>query len=390
MALILAIVSLAVGTAVNPITLARTQTVSAASSSPIVLAIVVIFQVMLIGFGIFLLIWKPHLHARVLALVFSLLLSLFCAEISFRFYLFGRQALSFSKMNSVNGTGTAGIIQPSRHPEIVYELRPGLDTSLKLARFKTNSQGLRDAEYSVAKPGNTFRVAVVGDSLTMPAGVEIEDAYHSLLERRLNRNRKGPRYEFINFGVGGYCLRQYAAVVVHKVAPYDPDLILMGFTANDHRIPRDVIFERTFRPRKPTYPFFGSFLLRRFHERLWPEIRVHFSRGPPWQAFNQSELEYVRKWFSSIADFSSRNQIPVVVAVLSNINLPADYLERLREIAEANKLHFLDVSREFVDLNRSDYMIYPIDYHPNDKAQVIFADRIHEHLWSQGLLPSPP
>ena len=47
-------------------------------------------------------------------------------------------------MNSVNGTGTAGIIQPSCYPEIVYELRPDLDTWLKLTRFRTNSQGLRD------------------------------------------------------------------------------------------------------------------------------------------------------------------------------------------------------------------------------------------------------
>ena len=227
---------------------------------------------------------------------------------------------------------------------------------------------------------------MVGDSLTMPAGVEIEDAYHSLLEARLNENGSGTRYEFINFGVGGYCLRQYAAVVVYKVARYDPDLILIGFTANDHRIPRNAIFERPFRPRKPTYPFFGSFLIRQLHDRLGHEMRMRFSRGPPWEAFNQVEMGYVRKWFSSVADFGRRNEIPVVVAVLGNIRLPTDYLEHLREIAEANRLHFLDVSREFEDLNRSDYMIYPIDNHPNDKAQLIFADRIYDHLSQQGLL----
>ncbi len=80
----------------------------------------------------------------------------------------------------------------------------------------------------------------------------------------------------------------------------------------------------------------------------------------------------------------------MVVAVLTNISLPAKYLEHLREIAEANKLHFLDVSRQFEDLNCLDYMIYPIDYHPNEKAQVIFADRIYDHLWAQSLLTGGP
>ena len=50
-------------------------------------------------------------------------------------------------------------------------------------------QGLRDQEYDLQKTKNTFRVVVVGDSYTMPAGVSIEDAYHTLLEEEIGTGK---------------------------------------------------------------------------------------------------------------------------------------------------------------------------------------------------------
>ena len=46
----------------------------------------------------------------------------------------------------------------------------------------------------------------------------------------------------------------------------------------------------------------------------------------------------------------------MVVAVLTNISLPAKYLEHSREIAEANKLHFLDVSVLEIDVLEVDIL----------------------------------
>ncbi len=380
--IILATLCLILGLLVNSTTLERTETMWNVRSDPVSSALVTVFQIAMIGCGVFLLIWRPRIDVRFLLLVSSLVLSFLVAETSFRLYVFGLDAFSPTKVNSV----ATRIVQPSRYREIGFELKPNLDTFYKLARFKTNSEGLQDQEYSITKPTNTFRVAVVGDSLTMPSGVALEAAYHSLLEERLNERPGGSQYELINFGVSGYSLRQYAAVIDLKVARYDPDLILIGFTSNDHQIPREAIFERPFNPPKPAYPFFGFLLFRHLYDEVRHQIRVRLSPRPQDQfPPNQAEWDYVRRWSSEVADFSSQNEVPVVIAVLSNISLPANYLERLGRIAAENDFHFLDVSRAFAGLDRSEYMIYPIDYHPNDKAQVIFAEHIYDDLRSQGL-----
>ena len=138
------------------------------------------------------------------------------------------------------------------------------------------------------------------------------------------------------------------------------------------------------RPRKALD--YGFLLFRHLHDKVRHQIRVRLSPRPQDQfPPNQAEWDCDRRWSSEIADFSSQSEVPVVIAVLSNISLPADYLERLGRIAAENDFHFLDVSRAFAGLDRSDYMIYPIDYHPNDKAQVIFAEHIYDYLRSQGL-----
>ncbi|MGB3365389.1 MAG: hypothetical protein WBB48_11505, partial [Thermodesulfobacteriota bacterium] len=113
----------------------------------------------------------------ILVLVFALIL-----EQTIRFYLFGAESFSYNKMKSVGSMGYTGYLQKSDYPDVVYEFKPKIDSYFKLADFRTNSLGFRDKEYSLEKPEKTFRVAVIGGSFTVPAGVEIDEAFHSLLE----------------------------------------------------------------------------------------------------------------------------------------------------------------------------------------------------------------
>src|SRR3989339_352779 len=68
---------------------------------------------------------------------------------------------------------------------------------------KANSQGLRDYEYGLKKPGNSIRIAAVGDSTTFGSGVNLEDTYVKQLEKILNKNCS-KKIEVINFGAGGF------------------------------------------------------------------------------------------------------------------------------------------------------------------------------------------
>ena len=129
--------------------------------------------------------------------------SLLVLEQTYRAYLFGGASFSIDRMNSIHGLGISGLIKPSNNSEIIYELKPNLDTYFKLTKFNTNSNGLRDIDYSLSKSGGVYRVALIGDSFTMPAGVKIEESFHSILEEKLNKEQRDVTYQFINFGVGG-------------------------------------------------------------------------------------------------------------------------------------------------------------------------------------------
>ncbi len=99
-----------------------------------------------------------------------------------------------------------------------------------------NSDGLRDGEHSFAKPENTYRIAVLGDSFSEAIQVNAEDTFWSAIEKKLPACAalKGKNVEVINFGVGDYGTAQEFMTLKHHVGKYQPDLVLLEiFTGND-------------------------------------------------------------------------------------------------------------------------------------------------------------
>jgi lysophospholipase L1-like esterase len=93
-----------------------------------------------------------------------------------------------------------------------------------------NSYGLRDREVGDPEPG-TFRILVLGDSVTFGHGVAIDDAFVRQLEARLaGRDR---RIEVLNAGIPGWSTRQQRIFYERHSAGLAPDLVLVGFVLND-------------------------------------------------------------------------------------------------------------------------------------------------------------
>ncbi len=323
---------------------------------------------------------------KISILVLSSILSFMLLEVSYRYFIFGSDSLNYEKMRSVTPLGLSGLIEPSSDPVIVYQLKSNLDTYFKMARFKTNSQGLRDKEYSTAKPKNTIRVAVVGDSLTMPAGVNIEDAYHSILEEEFNRRCPNKNFEFINFGVGGYYLSQYWAVIRKKVLAWDPDMILIGFCEyNDYEIPPDKMFQGTYKEKGNPF-FFQSFEIRsleQFFKNIGKKDMDKNQKTDHNSTFTEEQLDYMRKIFSMIGAFSRGKRIPIVVV---NLGITPSGQNELDRIVTNSGLYFVDPTSSFEGAKISEYSIFPTDNHPNSKANLVFASVIREYLNKNELL----
>lgn len=311
-----------------------------------------------------------------LLLALSLLLCFFASELIFRWWSYGKDAWSYTQMKSVRHIGTSGLLQASSYQDILWELRPNLDTRYKLFAFRTNSAGLRDIEYSRVKPRGTVRVAVIGDSFTMAEGVAIEDAYHSVLEQRLNALGDGRRYELINFGVAGYSLVQYSAVIRRRALDYDPDLILIGFcAANDSKLPNLEAFNRPYRVKPETNGFVHSYFL----EHLGDIYKDGYKKIRGRRSGENADPDYVNREFAEMRRLVSTRGIPIVIAYIDNKTASLDR-ELVERAARANGFGYIDATKNFPESVIPAYAVSLTDAHPNAAANAVLADNIFPAL----------
>lgn len=127
--------------------------------------------------------------------------------------------------------GASLIVRPSAQAALRYELTPGAEGPGFHTYVRVSSQGLRDREYPREKDGS-YRIAVVGDSITFGNMLGEEDLYPTRLESRLNEQSERP-VEVVNLGVPGYDIVQNVARLEHHGLQFDPDLVVLGYCSND-------------------------------------------------------------------------------------------------------------------------------------------------------------
>jgi lysophospholipase L1-like esterase len=98
------------------------------------------------------------------------------------------------------------------------------------ATVRTNARGLRDDEIHVPKPPGTFRVLLLGDSMTAGLEVSKDETFEAVCEERL---RTFGEVEVVNAGVRGYNLDNILRFFESEGASYAPDLVAYLFVEND-------------------------------------------------------------------------------------------------------------------------------------------------------------
>lgn len=100
-----------------------------------------------------------------------------------------------------------------------------------------NSAGFRDEEWTVAKPADTFRIAVLGASYVEAAPTELGKRFTEVLERILNRSDAvgGKHVDVMTFGLAGWGTAQELMCLRHYVWRYSPDMVILTFTTTDLR-----------------------------------------------------------------------------------------------------------------------------------------------------------
>ena len=97
-----------------------------------------------------------------------------------------------------------------------------------------NSLGFRDdREYALEKGPSTFRILVLGDSVTFGHGSVAEHTYPFLFEQKLKAWRPDVDWQVWNLAVPGYNTSQELAHLLQVGPVYKPDLVIIGFFDND-------------------------------------------------------------------------------------------------------------------------------------------------------------
>lgn len=112
-------------------------------------------------------------------------------------------------------------------------LRPGFDGRYSNAEFSisihVSSLGLRGPEIPVRKPAGEYRVLALGDSFTFGQGVEYDQAWPALVERRL-----GAPVRVVNAGWAAGSPLGYERYLGSRGFQLEPDLVIVAvFVGND-------------------------------------------------------------------------------------------------------------------------------------------------------------
>ncbi|MEO7970637.1 MAG: SGNH/GDSL hydrolase family protein [bacterium] len=132
--------------------------------------------------------------------------------------------------------------------DLGYSLRPDAEGWWRkegLTYIKINSQGLRDREHTIAKPGDTIRIAVLGDSFAEALQVPMGKTFWTVMQQQLQNCAQSletkacsiaRNIEVLNFGVSGFSTARELILLRQRVWQYSPDLIvLLVTTRNDVR-----------------------------------------------------------------------------------------------------------------------------------------------------------
>ena len=99
--------------------------------------------------------------------------------------------------------------------------------------ISSNTFGFRGEEITLDKGQNTFRIIMLGDSITFGNGVAWNETFSYHLQTMFNDSYRSLKFEVLNFGVSGYNTKQELAILRELGLKLDPDIVVLNVSLND-------------------------------------------------------------------------------------------------------------------------------------------------------------
>jgi len=321
------------------------------------------------------------LWINVTLLIVTFCICLIVAEITYRIVY--KIPLSGNLIKEDSGDHRILTFQKSTNDVLVYEPIPNVKSKFEGKDTRINSWGMRDREYTVKKPQNAYRIAVLGDSLTYGTCLEYGERYTDILEE-VWIDQSGRNVEVLNFGVPGYSTQQEIETYRTKAAKFDPDLVIVGYCLNDEFESSGEI--NLFRAYFPIYERFYSMTALRF-------AFCHSGFLPTFFCKRYEAKTEVSESFYELRKVVDQ-KIPVVIVLFPRLVNYSDYdkndfdiHKKVSNAATKNGFYFIDLLNDFKEYPSSALKILETDYlHPNQFAHEITARVIYLFLQNNNLL----
>jgi hypothetical protein len=285
-----------------------------------------------------------------------------------------------------------------RNDFMLGDLRPDANIVFKGQPLTTNRWGMRDRDRVLAKPEGTYRIALIGPSHVMGAGVADGETFARFLEERLNRAaapETNIRYEVLNFGVSNYSLLQQLAMLEERAVRFQPDAV---FITNSETLEPRLIWHMVLVLAKRIaipYPDLDA-LTRRLgvNALARPGFPVPFENlrdllgtaGIKTRMLGREAASRLHPAADNLVRFTlermaavtrEHGAVPVFVA-LNNVGNPSP--DEIRPLQQADVAGFLVFN--LLDLwqnrDKSALQITEWDQHPNAAGHQLIADRLFE------------
>jgi lysophospholipase L1-like esterase len=251
-------------------------------------------------------------------------------------------------------------------------------------RFKymlpSNSAGLGDKEYPLAKPAGAWRIALMGDSITRGLGAPPGANYESLLEDALNEARPSAdavRYEILNFAVGGYHLTQQLEATKVKATPFKPDVYVVALS--------NLSVYRRWHGHFSTLMYAGIDLKYDFLKNMVQEARL--TPKDPIGVFDARLARYriptIRWALTEIRDYAAAQGAKLIVILVPTSEEPkmlAEAFLGVPEVIADLQLPVINLLDTFANMDLATVRVSDGDRHPNAIGHRLLFERIQAKL----------
>ena len=265
--------------------------------------------------------------------------------------------------------------RPVADPNLGFVHAPNTSAFLMGVDVRINSQGLRDREYSLAKPAGVYRVLMLGDSTTLGWGVKEEETAAKVLESDL-----GPRFEVINAGTGNYGTVQELTYYETRGRLFHPDLVILQYFIND---PEPV-------PRlKGGYLLDHSYLLA-FAASRWDGLLRMLHLRPDWREYyaslydeNSAGFQAARRALVELSENVRADGAQLLVAILPELRgLDGPYpfdreTRKIKDVLDRQRIPVVDLIGGLRGHGpESSLWVTKLDSHPSAKAHALIAAQL--------------